>query len=102
MKNVLVYGAGVSAQGAMKLLEKKGVSYTLFCDDMGEIPNVEAFDVVLKSPGIPNNKLLLKMALLKGIEIIDEIELAYRFMPKNVNVVAITGTNGKTTTTLNM
>jgi len=102
MNNILIYGAGVSAQGAFKLLDKKGVSYTLFCDDMGEYPALESFDTILKSPGIPNSKPLILEAMQKGIEIIDEIELAYRYMPEQIKVVAITGTNGKTTTTMNM
>ena len=54
-------------------------------------------DLIVVSPGVPTDISVLKQARDKGIEIIGEIELAYRF--SNTPVVGITGTNGKTTTT---
>jgi len=54
-------------------------------------------DLVVPSPGVPPANPLLQEALRRGVPIISEIELAYRFL--SCPVIAITGTNGKTTTT---
>jgi len=53
---------------------------------------------VVKSPGIPNSLPLIKELYKKGIPVIGEIEFAYQLLNTN-NIVAITGSNGKTTTT---
>ncbi len=55
-------------------------------------------DEVMKSPGIPEKNELVKKIRQKGIPIISEIELAYRFKG-NSKIIGITGSNGKTTTT---
>ncbi len=57
---------------------------------------VEGMDAIVPSPGVPVDNPLLQQARKNGIEILSEIELAYRFL--RVPLVAITGTNGKTTT----
>lgn len=54
-------------------------------------------DCVVKSPGIPDKSEIIKKIQSQGIEIISEIEFAYRYT--NGKIVAITGSNGKTTTT---
>jgi UDP-N-acetylmuramoylalanine--D-glutamate ligase len=54
-------------------------------------------DLVVPSPGVPAENSLLKEASHHGIKILSEIELAYRFL--NAPMIAITGTNGKSTTT---
>jgi UDP-N-acetylmuramoylalanine--D-glutamate ligase len=59
---------------------------------------VLAADEVVKSPGIPEKNELVKKIRAKGIAIISEIELAYRYKG-NSKIIAITGSNGKTTTT---
>lgn len=57
------------------------------------------FDYLIKNPGVPiYHKYVLKAREL-GIEVINEVEMAYRLFPKNVTLIGITGTNGKTTTT---
>lgn len=57
------------------------------------------FDYLIKNPGVPiYHKYVLKAREL-GIEVINEVEMAYRLFPKNVMLIGITGTNGKTTTT---
>lgn len=53
---------------------------------------------VMKSPGIPEKAEIVKKIRAKGIDIISEVELAYRFKGDS-KIVAITGSNGKTTTT---
>ena len=58
-----------------------------------------SFDYLIKNPGVPiDHKYVLKAREL-GIEVINEVEMAYRLLPKGVQIVGITGTNGKTTTT---
>ena len=58
-----------------------------------------SFDYLIKNPGVPiDHKYVIKAREL-GIEVINEVEMAYRLLPKGVNLVGITGTNGKTTTT---
>lgn len=57
------------------------------------------FDYLVKNPGVPiDHKYVLKAREL-GIEVINELEMAYRLLPDDVKIIAITGTNGKTTTT---
>jgi UDP-N-acetylmuramoylalanine--D-glutamate ligase len=65
----------------------------------GEPPTwlLDQLDVVVVSPGVPANIIPIRYAERAGAEVIGEIELAYRFLKGNV--VAITGSNGKTTTT---
>lgn len=59
----------------------------------------ESFDYLIKNPGVPiDHKYVLKAREL-GIEVINEVEMGYRLLPEGVNLIAITGTNGKTTTT---
>ena len=58
-----------------------------------------SFDYLIKNPGVPiHHKYVLKARDL-DIEVINEVEMAYRLFPENVKLIAITGTNGKTTTT---
>jgi UDP-N-acetylmuramoylalanine--D-glutamate ligase len=54
-------------------------------------------DLVVPSPGVPSGNPLLQEACSRGIEILSEVELAYRFL--QFPIIAITGTNGKSTTT---
>lgn len=103
MKNVMIYGAGVSGLGAQKLLDKLNIKNIMVDDNNGiktedAYQYLDAIDCFIKSPGIPYNDLV-KAVQSKNIEIIDEIELSYRFMNKEKKIIAITGTNGKTTTT---
>ena len=64
----------------------------------GETPAwLDGVKLVVPSPGVPMNNVLLQQAQRRGIEIISEIELACRFI--SMPLIAITGTNGKSTTT---
>ncbi|MBS1553976.1 MAG: UDP-N-acetylmuramoyl-L-alanine--D-glutamate ligase [Bacteroidetes bacterium] len=117
-KRVVILGGGESGTGAALLAKAKG--YDVFVSDQGTLKEkykgellresidfeegTHSFDKVLnasliiKSPGIPEKSEVVKKAKAAGIEIIDEIEFAYRFL--SGRIIAITGTNGKTTTTL--
>ena len=106
MKKVMVYGSGMSGLGAKKLLEIQNYEVILV-DDKKAISSVEAekyldeIDFFIKSPGIPYNEFMEKVKN-KNIRIIDEVELAYEYMLENnykTKIIAITGTNGKSTTT---
>ncbi|MEK0440142.1 MAG: hypothetical protein RLZZ504_1058, partial [Bacteroidota bacterium] len=55
-------------------------------------------NLIIKSPGIPDKAPMVAAALAQGIEVIDELEFAYRYT--QAKMISITGTNGKTTTTL--
>lgn len=59
----------------------------------------ESFSYLIKNPGIKDDHKYVELAKVLGIEVINEVELAYRLLPKDVTLIGITGTNGKTTTT---
>ncbi|MFZ1603023.1 MAG: Mur ligase family protein, partial [Leptotrichiaceae bacterium] len=105
MGKVIVFGAGLSGLGAKELLEKKGFEVYLVDDKNGisseegiRIINSEKIDFIVKSPGISWKVDLLQEAAKIGIEVISEIDLAYKYMNKGIKIIGITGTNGKTTT----
>lgn len=117
-KRLVVLGGGESGVGAAILGKVKGMD--VFLSDMGEISpiyknmleeaNVEweeckhtesrilAADEVVKSPGIPPTAPIIQRIVSKNIPIISEIEFAGRYT--KAKMVCITGSNGKTTTTL--
>ena len=118
-KNIVVVGLGMSGFAVARFLKKRGAtvivtdkaekdkleSYAPVLREMGvkmelgqhRIDTFEKSDLIIVSPGVPHNILPIKRAALKGIPILGEIELACRFIREPV--VAVTGTNGKTTTT---
>ena len=58
-----------------------------------------SFDYLIKNPGVPiDHKYVLKAKQL-NIPVINEVEMAYRLLPQDVDIIGVTGTNGKTTTT---
>jgi UDP-N-acetylmuramoylalanine--D-glutamate ligase len=64
----------------------------------GEEPSwLEGIDLVVPSPGVPQENSLLREASRRGVPVLSEIELAFRFL--RAPLVSITGTNGKSTTT---
>lgn len=112
MQNVLIIGWGISGKGACKLLLSQGVKVSVYNDepiDLTDYPQVtdasdrDFFDVIdgkdlaVISPSIAQDHPLVEYAKRYSIPVIGEIELGYRFCKGKI--VAITGTNGKTTTT---
>ena len=102
MEKALVFGAGLSGLGAKELLEKKGYEVYLIDDKVAktskegiEILNNEKIEFIVKSPGIPWKAELLQVAKEKNVQVISEIDLAYKYMDKNIKVFSITGTNVK-------
>ena len=59
----------------------------------------ESFDLVVKNPGAPLNVSSALKAEALNIPIINEVEVAYNLLPKDIKIIAVTGSNGKTTTT---
>ena len=58
-----------------------------------------SFDYLIKNPGVPIHHKYVVKAQELNIEVINEVEMAYRLLPDDVKLIGITGTNGKTTTT---
>lgn len=81
----------------VKELEKLGVKVVI-TQNQEELLD-ETFDVVIKNPGIRFDTPCIKKAEKLNIKIINEVELAFHFLPKNIHIIAVTGANGKTTTT---
>ncbi len=79
---------------AIRWAEAHGIECRTGTDEV----RLEEFDLVVPSPGVPITHPALVEAKARGIEVISEIELAYRI--SKAPIVAITGTNGKTTTTV--
>ena len=118
-KAVLVYGIGISGCGAADILARQGKRVLLYNDAEHEVDNdlkellaksggqivigkkeglLDDVEEVILSPGISMENPLVQEALNRGINVTGEAELAYRNY--NGHIVGITGTNGKTTTTI--
>lgn len=78
-----------------QLIEQEGISYE---EGMHSDDRILRSELIIKSPGIPDNIPILMAARKKGIPVISEIEFASRYT--NARLICITGSNGKTTTTL--
>ena len=118
MKKLVILGGGESGVGAAILGKQKG--YEVFVSDSGSIakkykkvllhheinfeehqhsePIVLNADLVVKSPGIPNNVAIVKDLTSKKVSVISEIEFASYYT--KATIIGVTGSNGKTTTSL--
>lgn len=119
-KKVLVFGSGISGIGAVKLLEDHGAEVVLYDGNdkldkdalkkqlgeetkaeiiLGTYPDAltDTLDMAVLSPGVPTDLPVINTMRDKKVTVIGEVELAYAF--GKGDVLAITGTNGKTTTT---
>jgi UDP-N-acetylmuramoylalanine--D-glutamate ligase len=117
-EKLIILGAGESGVGAALLGKAKG--YEVFVSDKGSIQDkykeilisnnikfeelnhdenyILSADLIVKSPGIPEKTSLIQKLKAKSTEVISEIEFAARY--SKAKFIAITGSNGKTTTTL--
>ncbi len=117
-QRIVILGSGESGTGAALLGKAKG--FDVFVSDKGPIKdvykqeldahgiaweenghsldNILNADEIIKSPGIPEKTELMQAVRAKGINVIGEIEFGYRYAGK-CSIIAITGSNGKTTTT---
>ncbi len=118
IKRFVILGGGESGVGSALLAKQQG--YDVFLSDGSSLKNeyrnelinaaidfeegkhsaekILNADEVMKSPGIPEKAAMMKLIREKKIPVISEIELAYRFKGDS-KIIAITGSNGKTTTT---
>lgn len=78
-------------------LESLGVKVIITSDQLSLLD--DSFDYVIKNPGIKYDNPVVVKAKELGIKVINEIEMAYSFLDKSVNIIGVTGSNGKTTTT---
>lgn len=78
-------------------LESLGVKVIITGDQLSLLD--DSFDYVIKNPGIKYDNPVVVKAKELGIKVINEIEMAYSFLDKSVNIIGVTGSNGKTTTT---
>ena len=119
-QKLVILGAGESGLGAAQLGKKLG--YEVFLSDAGSLSEqtksmlnnmavsfeekghtpakIFSADLVVKSPGIPDSIALIVELHEREISVISEIEFAFRYKNDKAKIIAITGTNGKTTTTL--
>ena len=117
-QRLVILGAGESGVGTALLGKEKG--FEVFVSDKGKIKGkykdvlinneieweeqqhsehkILNANVVMKSPGIPDKVTLVQKLIAANISVVSEIEFASQFT--DVNLIAITGTNGKTTTTM--
>ena len=117
-KKIIILGAGESGVGAALLAKQK--KYDVFVSDSSLIKEVFkselilngiefeegshdkervlSADIIVKSPGIPEKNEMIQELRKKNVEIISEIEFAYRYKGES-KIIAVTGSNGKTTTT---
>jgi UDP-N-acetylmuramoylalanine--D-glutamate ligase len=110
----LVIGLGVSGKSAIELLifkNKKVIGIDKNLKDLSNFSKLgikiydededfdfDQIDTVVLSPGIKQDHKLVKIAKSKNISIISEVELGMRYLDKNKKIIAISATNGKTTT----
>lgn len=78
-------------------LESLGVKVIITSDQISLLD--DSFDYVIKNPGIKYDNPVVVKAKELGIKVINEVEMAYLFLDKSVNIIGVTGSNGKTTTT---
>lgn len=119
-KTIVILGAGESGASAARLAQREG--YAVFVSDAGpgserylaelrdagidyetmqhSVDRIYAATEVVKSPGIPDTVPMIVELRKRGIPVISEIEFAFRYAPKGAEIVGITGSNGKTTTTM--
>ncbi|MDA9774059.1 UDP-N-acetylmuramoyl-L-alanine--D-glutamate ligase [Saprospiraceae bacterium] len=117
MRKLVVLGGGESGVGAALLGKKEGFDVFVsdgskiadqykaellknniqFEEEIHTVEKIEIADVLVKSPGIPDHIALIKDLIARGLDPISEIEFAFRFC--HSKIIAITGSNGKTTTT---
>lgn len=87
----------VQDEKQIRELESLGVKVILGSHPLDLIEN--DVDYVIKNPGIKDSNEMIVRAKKLNIPVINEVEMAYRLLPKDVTVIGITGSNGKTTTT---
>lgn len=104
-KNVLIYGYAASGKAVERVLIEKDINYKIYDDNMRlgggkylfqlKKADVKKFDLIVISPAVSIFNKIIKFAELEGIKVISELEFGYLICP--YPIIAVTGTNGKTT-----
>lgn len=118
-KNIIVYGLGVTGISSIKALSQLGANIYVYSDQIDDkfhetielnkeyitgffesVDDIDwqPIDLLLKSPGIKMDRPIILAAEKANVDVITDIELAYRLWPE-LKIISLTGTNGKTTTT---
>jgi len=113
-KRVMVVGLGVSGRAAARFLAARGARLVLIDRAEVSLPAdfpiadvhfgeedprwLEGVDLIVASPGVPRDSVLIRQAMKRGIAVIGEVELASQFIA--APIVGVTGTNGKSTVTM--
>ncbi|NRH20739.1 UDP-N-acetylmuramoyl-L-alanine--D-glutamate ligase [Candidatus Gracilibacteria bacterium] len=88
----LIYGKGKVGSAIVELCNYKGIPYEI-CDDSSSPDSFDSYDVIIPSPGIPGTHQVYKTG-----KVLSELDFAYQFLPKKFDIVSVTGTDGKSTT----
>ncbi len=76
----------------MALCEKQNIAFEI-CDDSSQPTSYDSYEIIIPSPGIPSYHPLYKTG-----KVICELDFAYQFLPKDFQIISVTGTDGKSTT----
>lgn len=95
-KNKIIVTDRVEDSEKVKELKELGVDFVK-SETAEEL--LEGIDLIIKNPGIDPKHPGVVKALEMGIKIVNEVEVAYHYIPKGVKIIGVTGSNGKTTTT---
>lgn len=88
----LIYWKWKVGLAIVALCESQNIAYEI-CDDNSMPESYDAYEFIIPSPGIPSSHLIYKTG-----KVMCELDFAYQFLPKDFQIVSITGTDGKSTT----
>ena len=104
-KKILILGAAKSGIAVARLLANRNNDITI--TDLNELEdsvkeelsNLNIKVIIIKNPAIMSTSPLIKKCEELNLRVENELEVAYHFLPKNIKIIGVTGSNGKTTTT---
>ncbi len=100
LRSAVVYGLARSGLAAAEALERRGIDVVRVdraLRNEEDTALLDGVDLLVKSPGVPGERPLVRAARERGVPVWSEVELGYRLHPERP-IVGVTGTNGKTTT----
>lgn len=89
---ILIYGKWKVGSAVAELVTHLGMEYVI-CDDADAPDSYDMYDAIIPSPGIPGTH-----AIYNTGKVVSELDFAYRYLPHGFQIVSITGTDGKSTT----
>ena len=89
----------VKPQDNDKVKELEGIGVEFILSDKPDDFFDDSYDIMIKNPGIKYDHKCVVKAKNMGIPVVNEIEVAYHYLNKDINIIGVTGSNGKTTTT---